>query len=54
MKKVLVTGTLGQDGANMCEFLLENTDHEVYGMIRRLRLLILKIVKNSLITKDLN
>jgi GDPmannose 4,6-dehydratase len=35
MKKVLVTGTLGQDGANMCEFLLENTDHEVYGMIRR-------------------
>tara|TARA_R100000008_G_scaffold85477_1_gene75532 strand:+ start:604 stop:1656 length:1053 start_codon:yes stop_codon:yes gene_type:complete len=35
MKKVLVTGTLGQDGANMCEFLLNNTDYKVFGMIRR-------------------
>ena len=36
MKKILVTGILGQDGANMCEFLLENPDHKVFGMIRRL------------------
>ena len=36
MKKVLVTGTLGQDGANMCEFLLKNIpDVKVFGMIRR-------------------
>ncbi len=35
MKKVLVTGTLGQDGANMCEYLLENTEYNVFGMIRR-------------------
>lgn len=34
-KKVLVTGILGQDGANMVEYLINNTDHEVYGMIRR-------------------
>jgi GDPmannose 4,6-dehydratase len=35
MSKVLVTGILGQDGANMAEFLLKETDHEVYGMMRR-------------------
>jgi len=35
MKKILVTGTLGQDGANMCEFLLKDPGNEVYGMIRR-------------------
>ena len=34
-KKVLITGTLGQDGANMSEYLLETTDHEIYGMVRR-------------------
>ena len=34
-EKVLITGTLGQDGANMAEYLLETTDHEVYGMARR-------------------
>jgi GDPmannose 4,6-dehydratase len=36
-KKVLITGILGQDGANMAEHLL-NEDHEdvlVYGMMRR-------------------
>jgi len=35
MKKILVTGTLGQDGANMCEYLLEDKDNKVFGMIRR-------------------
>ncbi len=35
MRKILVTGTLGQDGANMCEYLLRNPDNKVYGMIRR-------------------
>lgn len=34
-KKVVVTGVLGQDGANMCEYLLENTDHQVFGVMRR-------------------
>ena len=34
-KKILVTGVLGQDGANMCEFLLKNEDCKVFGMIRR-------------------
>lgn len=34
-KKVLITGILGQDGANMAEYLLEATDHEIYGMARR-------------------
>lgn len=34
MKKVLITGILGQDGANMAEFLLANTDHLIYGMAR--------------------
>ena len=36
MKKVLVTGILGQDGANMAEFLLgQREEIEVYGMMRR-------------------
>ena len=34
-KNILVTGTLGQDGANMCELLLKDPENKVYGMIRR-------------------
>jgi GDPmannose 4,6-dehydratase len=34
-KKVLVTGVLGQDGANMCEYLLEKEGLKIFGMIRR-------------------
>ena len=34
-KRVLVTGITGQDGPNMVDYLLENTDHLVYGMTRR-------------------
>ena len=33
--KILLTGILGQDGANMAEYLLKNTDAKIYGMIRR-------------------
>jgi GDPmannose 4,6-dehydratase len=35
LKKVLITGILGQDGANMAEFLLKEPNLEVYGMMRR-------------------
>ena len=35
MKKVLITGVLGQDGANMAEYLLGLNNLKVYGMIRR-------------------
>lgn len=35
MKKVLITGVTGQDGSYMTEHLLENTDYEIYGMVRR-------------------
>ena len=36
MKKVLVTGVLGQDGANMVEFLLSQKESiQIYGMMRR-------------------
>ena len=36
-KKVLITGILGQDGANMAEYLLleHREDYKVYGMMRR-------------------
>jgi len=35
-KKILVTGVLGQDGANMCEYLLgDSNNNKVFGMIRR-------------------
>jgi len=33
--KVIVTGILGQDGANMVEYLLQNTNAKIFGMIRR-------------------
>ena len=34
-KKIIVTGVSGQDGSYMVEFLLENTDHEIFGVVRR-------------------
>lgn len=33
--KILVTGILGQDGSNMVEYLLKQTDAKIFGMIRR-------------------
>tara|TARA_B100000575_G_C23130632_1_gene655811 strand:- start:51 stop:1175 length:1125 start_codon:yes stop_codon:yes gene_type:complete len=35
-KKVLITGVTGQDGSNMIDFLLKNTNHKIYGTIRSL------------------
>jgi GDPmannose 4,6-dehydratase len=35
-KKVLITGVTGQDGSYMVDFLLEETDYEIFGMVRRL------------------
>ena len=34
-KNVLVTGISGQDGSNMVRYLLHNTNHTIYGSIRR-------------------
>jgi len=34
-KKVVVTGITGQDGSYMVDHLLESTNHQVYGMVRR-------------------
>lgn len=34
MKKALITGFTGQVGSQMADFLLENTDYEVFGMMR--------------------
>jgi len=34
-KKIIITGVTGQDGSYMTDYLLKNTDHEIYGMIRR-------------------
>lgn len=34
-KKVLITGVSGQDGSYMVDYLLEVTDYEIYGMVRR-------------------
>jgi len=35
MKKVIITGVTGQDGSYMADFLLENTDYDIHGMVRR-------------------
>ena len=34
-KKVIVTGITGQDGSYMIDYLLENTDLQIFGMVRR-------------------
>jgi GDPmannose 4,6-dehydratase len=34
-KKVIITGVTGQDGSYMADHLLEATDYEIFGMIRR-------------------
>ena len=36
MKNILITGVTGQDGSNMVRFLLKNTDHNIFGAVRRL------------------
>jgi len=33
--KIIVTGVLGQDGANMVEYLLANTNAKIFGVFRR-------------------
>ena len=55
-KKVLITGILGQDGANMAEHLLleHKEDYKVYGMMRRSANPNFKIRTNSKITQALN
>ena len=35
MRKIIITGILGQDGANMAEYLLRDKSNHVYGMMRR-------------------
>ena len=34
-KKIVITGVTGQDGSYMADFLLQNTDSEIFGMVRR-------------------
>ena len=36
MKKVIITGVTGQDGSHMADYLLANTDYQIFGAIRRL------------------
>jgi GDPmannose 4,6-dehydratase len=35
MSKIIITGITGQDGSYMADYLLENTDHEIFGVARR-------------------
>jgi GDPmannose 4,6-dehydratase len=35
MKRALITGITGQDGSYLAEFLLNRTDYEVHGLVRR-------------------
>ena len=36
MKNIIITGVSGQCGSYFVDYLLENTDYEIYGMVRRL------------------
>tara|TARA_B100002019_G_scaffold106695_1_gene91689 strand:+ start:30568 stop:31617 length:1050 start_codon:yes stop_codon:yes gene_type:complete len=36
MKKIIITGVTGQDGSHMADYLLKNTNHKIYGAVRRL------------------
>ena len=36
MKKIIITGVTGQDGSHMVDYLLANTNHKIYGAVRRL------------------
>jgi GDPmannose 4,6-dehydratase len=36
IKKILITGVTGQDGSNMVRYLLQSTNHIIYGAVRRL------------------
>jgi GDPmannose 4,6-dehydratase len=36
MKTVIVTGVTGQDGSHMVDFLLKNTNYNIFGAVRRL------------------
>lgn len=47
-KKVLITGVTGQDGSYMVDYLLAETNFEIYGMIRRTSKPDLGNLKNSL------
>ncbi len=35
-KKIIISGVSGQAGSFFTDYLLKNTDHEIYGMVRRL------------------
>lgn len=35
-KSIIVTGVTGQDGSHMVDYLLDNTDYEIFGCVRRL------------------
>jgi GDPmannose 4,6-dehydratase len=35
-KNILITGVTGQDGSNMVDYLLSQTNHRIYGAVRRL------------------
>jgi GDPmannose 4,6-dehydratase len=36
VKRVIITGVTGQSGSYFVEYLLQHTDYEIYGMVRRL------------------
>jgi len=36
MKNVIITGVTGQDGSLMADYLLKNTDYNIFGAVRRL------------------
>jgi len=47
-KKVIVTGVTGQDGSYMVDFILNNTDYEIYGIRRRSSNPNLKNIKHNI------
>lgn len=46
LKKVFISGITGQDGSNMCDYLLQNHDVEIFGGIRRISVKNYKNIKH--------
>jgi GDPmannose 4,6-dehydratase len=51
LKKVLITGVTGQDGSHMVDYLLKNSDFQIFGSVRRISVANYANIKHNLSNK---